>query len=356
MIDSTGYVMSADRQVVRIENGLVVNVDKQFAPLHFINGKDFTSWLEGRAIDSHRANSRLLKKVLRLANRDDANTSLAVNAVTITDNYWFKSDAENLTWEKVKFNENVFDKLALKGDPDSFNKTPSRTPELTNIGSFEKCWRLIDGKWWMYKSGNDNQIFSELFIYNLGNTLGFNMAHYEYEDGYVKTKDFTGGKVNFEPICSVMGDNEDYSDNFDYLMTLSKDIAMDYLKMLYLDSICYNMDRHTNNYGLLRSIETGEIISLAPNYDNNIALIANGYPSDVSREKDGLLKFFFEFLEKNNRAKELFKILDIPVITKEMIIDFIGKIPIDVNEEFIVDFILNGQKRIKDKLTNNPID
>ena len=49
MIDSNGYVMSADRQVVRIENGLVVDVDKQFAPLHFINGKDFTSWLEGLA-------------------------------------------------------------------------------------------------------------------------------------------------------------------------------------------------------------------------------------------------------------------------------------------------------------------
>lgn len=351
MIDSTGYIMSADRQVVRIENGLVVDVDNQFAPLYFVNGKDFTSWLEGRAIDSHRANSRLLKRVLRLANRDDANTALAVNAVTITDNYWFKSDDENLTWDDVKFNENVFDKLALKGDPDSFNKTPSRTPELTNIGSFEKCWRLVDGKWWMYKSGNDNQIFSELFICNLGKTLGFNMAHYEYDDGYVKTKDFTDGKVNFEPLCSVMGDNEDYSDNYDYFITLSKDIAVDYLKMLYLDSVCYNMDRHTNNYGLLRNIETGEILSLAPNYDNNIALIANGYPSDVSREKDGLLKFFFEFIEKNSKAKELFKTLDIPEITKGMIMDCINKIPVDVNKEFIVDFIMNGQETIKNRVS-----
>lgn len=317
-----------------------------------MNGKDFTSWLEGRAIDSHRANSCLLKKVLCLANRDDAHTSLAVNAVTITDNYWFKSDDENLTWNEVKFNENVFDKLALKGDPDSFNKTPSRTPELTNIGSFEKCWRLIDDKWWMYKSCNNNQIFFELFIFNLGKALGFNMAYYEYDDGYVKTKNFTDGKVNFEPICSVMGDNEDYSDNFDYFMTLSKDIVVDYLKMLYLDSVCYNMDRHTNDYGLLRRIETGEILSLAPNYDNNIALIANGYPSDVSMEKDGLIKFFFEFLEKNNIAKELFKILDIPVITKEMIMDCIHKIPVDVNEKFVVDFVLNGQERIN-KFINN---
>ena len=60
--------------------------------------------------------------MLRLANRDDANTALAVNAVTITDNYWFKSDDESLSWNEVKFNENVFDTLALKGDPDSFNQ------------------------------------------------------------------------------------------------------------------------------------------------------------------------------------------------------------------------------------------
>ena len=347
MIDSSGYVMSADKQVVRIEDGLVVDVDKQFAPLHFINGKDFTSWLEGRAIDSHRANSRLLKKVLRLANRDDANTTLAVNAVTITDNYWFKVDGENLTWTEVKFNENVFDNLALKGDPDSFSQKPSRTPELTNIGSFEKCWRLIDGEWWMYKSGNNNQIFSELFIYHLGKELGFNMAKYEYDNGYVKTKDFTDGKVNFEPIGSVMGDNEDYSDNFNYFMTLSKDIAVDYLKMLYLDSICYNMDRHTNNYGLLRNIETGKVISLAPNYDNNIALIANGYPKDVSRKKDGILRFFFEFLDSNGTARELFKTIDIPVITKEMIAECISKIPVKAESDFIIKFVLNGQEKIK---------
>lgn len=347
MIDSSGYVMSADKQVVRIEDGLVVDVDKQFAPLHFINGKDFTSWLEGRAIDSHRANSRLLKKVLRLANRDDANTALAVNAVTITDNYWFKADGENLTWTEVKFNENVFDNLALKGDPDSFSQKPSRTPELTNIGSFEKCWRLINGDWWMYKSGNNNQIFSELFIYHLGKELGFNMAKYEYDNGYVKTKDFTDGKVNFEPIGSVMGDNEDYSDNFNYFMTLSKDIAVDYLKMLYLDSICYNMDRHTNNYGLLRNIETGKVISLAPNYDNNIALIANGYPKDVSRKKDGILRFLFEFLDSNGTARELFKTIDIPVITKEMIAECISKIPVKAESDFIIKFVLNGQEKIK---------
>ena len=56
-----------------------------------------------------------------------------------------------------------------------------------------------------------------------------------------------------------------------------------------MDTIIFNMDRHTQNFGFLRDIDTGEIISLAPNFDNNVALISRGYPKDVSREKMDLL-------------------------------------------------------------------
>ena len=84
--------------------------------------------------------------------------------------------------------------------------------------------------------------------------------------------------------------------------------------------------------------------------DNNIALIANGYPSDVTREKDGLMKFFFEFIDNNLQAKQMFKSLDIPVITKDMIETCLEKIPISVDKNFIINFILNGQKIIKNHI------
>ena len=38
------------------------------------------------------------------------------------------------------------------------------------------------------------------------------------------------------------------------------------------------MDRHTENFGLLRDNDGGEIIKPAPNFDNNIALISRGIP------------------------------------------------------------------------------
>ena len=174
------------------------------------------------------------------------------------------------------------------------------------------------------------------------------MAKYEYCDGYIRTLDFTNNReYNYEPISSVLNDNEDYDVNFKYFFKLSEEIAKDYLKMIYLDSICYNMDRHTNNYGLLRNVETGKILSLAPNFDNNIALISNGYPSDVTRKKDGLMRFFIDFINQNEKAKNMLKELKIEVLKPEEIEQIISKIPIEVNKEFIIDFIINGQNIIK---------
>lgn len=231
-----GKIMSADIPVATIKNGVVVDKNEKLAPLFFNRCEDVSAWLKGRAIDSHRANSRLLKKALRLQNKDEISTVLAVNAVTITDNFWFCEDGSDLTWDDVRFKENYFDSLALCGDPDSFNQKPSRTPELTNIGSYEKCWRLIDSAWWMYKSGNENELFSELFICKLGSSLGFDMAYYEMDDGYIRTKDFTeNGRYNFESAESFVGDDEDYCKNFDVFYSISENLA---LLETYLSGYC----------------------------------------------------------------------------------------------------------------------
>ena len=144
-----------------------------------------------------------------------------------------------------------------------------------------------------------------------------------------------------------MGDNEDYSDCFDTVYALSPALAEQYLRLIWLDTICYNMDRHTENFGFLRDVKSGRIISMAPNYDNNIALIARGYPAKVSREGDGLLRFFREFLSENSTAQKMYQGIDLPVITEKMIDECLAEIPIEVDQEFIKVFILNGQQIVQ---------
>ncbi|HZK38982.1 MAG TPA: hypothetical protein VFD23_02370, partial [Clostridia bacterium] len=236
------YILSCDTLVAKwLHNELTVMNDA-LLPLYLKKFPNADTWLETRAIDTHRANSRLLKKALRLTEKDDANTVMQVNAATVTDTYWIKPLDSELVYADVKFDNDYFSTLALHGTYDSFNRAAnskhSRTPELTNIGSFEKCWKLIDGKWWMYKTANHKEQFSELFVCELGKALKMNMAEYQRGKGYIKTKDFTNGaSVNLEPASAFMASNENYNDVVAALKELCPNAIPDYIKMIFLDTI-----------------------------------------------------------------------------------------------------------------------
>lgn len=104
--------------------------------------------------------------------------------------------------------------------------------------------------------------------------------------------------------------------------------------MIFMDTICANPDRHTNNFGLLRDTKTGELIRFAPNYDNNMALISRGYPSKPSA-KDMLISLFNELIEECPEYKSY-----IPEITEEMVRNVIAKLNMKVKSKVIVDLVV----------------
>jgi hypothetical protein len=203
---------------------------------------------------------------------------------------------------------------------------------------------LIDDEWWMYKAAELKQQFSEIFTYELGKALGFNMALYKRDNKCVKSKDFTkGASVNFEPAYSFMGDNEDYIDVLKALKIIAPHVIHDFVKMIFLDTIVANPDRHTFNFGLLRDTKTGEIIAFAPNFDNNMALISRGYPSNTKRKNDVYVKFFKELIDYDNSLAEY-----IPKLDEKILCDIIDKIGIRVRKQLIIDFVMNGYRQIAD--------
>jgi len=347
VIGINGEIMSKDKVVASVCDGLIVASDSALLPLYLKRTGDVERWLAGRAIDDHRTNSRLLKKALRLTHAEDVEVVLRVNAATITDTYWFREEGSGLKYEDVRFKANCFDKLALRGDPDSFNQPYSPTPELTNIGSFEKCWRLTDGQWWIIKQGNNLERFSELFIYKLGQTLGFPMAEYLQEDGTIMSPDFTcGASVNYESAEGIVGNDEDYVINFDAFWNLSPDIAEQYLQIIYLDTLCFNMDRHTKNYGIIRDVETGAVLSMAPNFDNNVALFARGIPQNLERTGDKLVSLFCDLLIQDGRALGI--VGRFPVPDRTIIEDCAKQVSIPVQSDKLCAFIMNGSRSIQD--------
>ena len=341
------YIMSKDVAVAKWQDDNLEVINEKMLPLYLKNTGNVEKWLETRAIDCHRANSRLLKKALRLTEKDDTSTVLAVNAATITDNYWIKPVDSQLTYEDVRFDNDYFANLALTGNYDSFNRVAnsksSKTPELTNIGSFEKCWKLKNKQWWMHKKANHDEMFSELCIYKLGSELGFKMAEYERGNDVIKTKDFTDNAlVNFEPAFNILGDDEDYIKTVELLKELCPSAVGDYVKMLFLDTVCANPDRHTFNFGVLREADTGEILGLAPNFDNNMALISRGYPKNITRKNDLLIKLFNELMQHDGNLKKY-----IPALSEDLIKSVIKSVGMRVKSKEITQFIMNGYNLIE---------
>ena len=134
-------------------------------------------------------------------------------------------------------------------------------------------------------------------------------------------KIFTEGtKYNFEPIVAITGtDVTDYIKTYSKLKQLDSSIASNYVSILFLDTLLYNPDRHCYNFGLLTDPDTGEILRLAPNFDNNMALISDNYPSSCIRKNDILIDDFNALLDSGAVWNGYSDTYTLPIITDSLI-------------------------------------
>lgn len=111
--------------------------------------------------------------------------------------------------------------------------------------------------------------------------------------------------------------------------------------MIFLDTIVANPDRHTNNFGLLRDTNTGMLMYLAPNFDNNMALIARGYPSKP-KSSDMLISLFNDVLRNHPEYKKY-----IPVLKEEDVRKCIDELHMRIKKEVIVELVMSRYKLIR---------
>ena len=333
----TGYLMSEDKVVATFNLGVCVDIDESLCPLYILRTKNIEGFLKLRSIDTGRTNSRLLKKALGIKN--DEGIALYANGATITDNYWFKSKKSKLKYKDISFDGDIYSDLALKGELVIYPKIPKLTPEITTPGSYEKCWKKIDNEWWLYKQGNENEIFSELFCSKLAELLNINTASYEKKESYIRTKNFAS-KYNFEPMISIAGEDDSYDNVFNCLFSINPNLAKEYLLLIWFDTLVNNVDRHNENCGVLRNRKTGEIVSLAPNFDNNLALVSRNTVLNFDCSKDGFTSYFVKFIKNNKNAMDCFKKMKLPKLNTKLINECFKQIDSQYRKEEITKYIL----------------
>lgn len=303
----SGFIMNKDIPSVRVDRNKVTSViNPTLSPYYIRRTKDFRSWVMNRSIDSHRTNSRILRKMLRLKNPDTLDVSMKFKCRSITDSFWFKEDGNNLSYNDLMFNDDSLKDVALLGRFDSLEVPQDMmSPELTNIGSFEKCWALDkDNDWWLRKVANKYELFSEVFVYMLCTTIGYSAVPYRRvsDRNIIECPNFVDKDCWFESMFSLVGEEEDYGINYDILGNLdsfySLTLRKDYLNILFIDAIAQNPDRHTNNYGFI--VNNGDIVELAPNFDNNLALLSRGVLGKQPSAKNPLISDFISLVKERD--------------------------------------------------------
>lgn len=291
----SGLVMSRDIVVAKVRNNKVKILREDICPLLLLRTRDIEEWLLNRVIDSHRPSSRVLRKMLRLKTSDDLKIVTKYNAVSLTDTYWFKDVDSPMTWKQAIKATDYFSLIIENGSID-YDSLPNdlRTFELTNVGSYEKCWKLKSDGWYMLKKQSNKEVLSEYISYRVGKAMGLDMAEYEIKgSGLIESRNFIQDwNYNFEDAYCIVGDNEDEEYNVLQLKKIKPELLYSYFEMLIFDAIIMNVDRHTHNYGILRDVDTGEVVSFAPLYDHNMSL----YGSKVTL-KDKSPGQFFEAVE-----------------------------------------------------------
>lgn len=321
-----GTLMSGNIPVALIQDGEISKViEPGLLPFHFLHAGNpsLGSWIRQRSMDTSRTNSRFVLQELGLEKADAIQIVLSVNAASITDHFWIREKGSERTYEQIRFCQDHLAKTALLGSTAGVAvPLESRSPELTNTGTFEKCWRLENGQWWLYKRGNPEHTFSELAVQAVGRYLGLNMAACKSvsreEIGTVfdcrapasmtaiKAPDFTKGRLNFEPAADLGCKRNDAVKNIQILRKFSPAAAQEYEKMVLLDALTYNLDRHLYNFGILRDQATGQVVSMAPVFDHNLSLslALMDYRPIMAGKPDPLLLDWISLMDSRTPAME----------------------------------------------------
>ena len=193
-----------------------------------------------------------------------------------------------MTWEGVNFFDNDFsDDIGnlLFGTNDKHSGFDLSSPDNTSDGNLKKRWKSIDGKRCLLKSGSNpysQQTFNEVIASRIMDRLDIDHVPYSVtwinDEPYSVCEDFVTKDTELISAWRVLQLRTKANHESEYLhyVNICKDLGIDIVpaldRMIVLDYIIANEDRHFNNFGLLRNANTLEWLGAAPIFDSGTSL------------------------------------------------------------------------------------
>ena len=265
----------------------------------------FALWLRERAIDLSSVQHRSLMNAL-LGSRDKTTLAIRTHMFSISDTFTCFEEGEFIPRLRLcqPEEQNAVSDFILVSSDTSLRGLGVATPNASTDGSFTKTWRFEGGAWWLYKLQPAAATEAEVEISRVLQNIGWDAAEYDYVGRYrkrVKTRNFLNPREFFEPYDSFRfffddaGDDDEAIKN--NIASLGAPFEKAWKRILLADALFANTDRHMRNFGVIRSSVTGEILRLAPNFDNNQAYLAN--PGGAY--SDGMLKLYMKQADRQDR-------------------------------------------------------
>jgi hypothetical protein len=252
---------------------------------------EMNDWLKGRSIPANRAGLRNL--YARLGRESTEHLILKCFALSLSDHYWVLPKNSEVKWPGINFFQNDFSRdvgeMLFGREPADKKNIRLMSPDNTSEGWLKKRWLIIEGKRALAKGGTDpwkQEPYNEVVASAIMRRLG--IEHIPY------TLMFDAGEplslcenfltvdtelVSAWKVFHSQAMNDSDSDLSHLLRCCAylgiPNVKTEIDKMLTLDYIITNEDRHFNNFGFIRNAETLDCLGFAPIFDCGTSLWHN---------------------------------------------------------------------------------
>ena len=252
---------------------------------------ELNDWWVDRSIPASRDGIREALETLGISNTPALLPKCF--GLSLSDQYWISPGGSGIKWENINFFQNEFSKdigeILFGNKPDDPAHISLNSPNNTSDGWLRKKWIIADGKRILIKGGSGvfrQEPYNEVIASAVMRRL--NIEHVDYtmaiEKGmpYSLCKCFVTPNIDFVPAWRILEavkmNNRD--SRYTHLLRCCDKMEIpgvreEINKMLALDFLISNEDRHYHNFGFLRHAETLEWLGTAPVFDNGTSLWYN---------------------------------------------------------------------------------
>ena len=259
---------------------------------------NLSEWFKGRGIPSSRDKLDILLHRLNIVTPSELLDKAF--GLSLSDQYWIKPYGSNITYDDVNFFQHDFDyaefleaSLSLNSKT-AIKETSLKTPNNTTDGMLKKAWVIEDGVRYLLKSGYKNDVlqpFNEVLASMICDKLGFSHVPYTlatYKNMVVsKCHCFITPDTELITAYQIKNNMKRYDSVEDYEAYIQKledeginDARTKMENMYILDFLIMNEDRHLNNFGIIRDVNTLKWLDVAPIFDNGQSLNILDYDED----------------------------------------------------------------------------